>query len=111
MKPVKRRKVAEGAELITSEEALEIIKDSQERTSKVIKRNSPKEHKEGSSSSDESIEEQLPSSSDSLDENTVEVEDENENRMPENKIADVGQWFLVKYRVKFLRYHRSGKFF
>ncbi|KAF2887323.1 hypothetical protein ILUMI_18850 [Ignelater luminosus] len=75
MKPVKRRRAAEGAEVITSEEALQRIRNSQERTSKVIKRNPPKKHKESFSSSNESIEEQLPSSSDSSDEDTVEVED------------------------------------
>ncbi|KAF2900022.1 hypothetical protein ILUMI_06164 [Ignelater luminosus] len=83
--------VAEDAEVITSKETLQKLKNSQERTSKVIKGNPPKKHKKSSSSSDESIEEQLTSSSDCLDEDTVEVEDQDDNVMPENRIMDVGQ--------------------
>ncbi|KAF2880681.1 hypothetical protein ILUMI_25489 [Ignelater luminosus] len=90
MKPVKCRRVAKGARVITSEKALQRFKDSQERTSKVIKRDPLKKHKGSSSSNDESIERQLLSSLDSSDEDTVEVEDQDKNVIPQNRIASVG---------------------
>lgn len=88
--------------MITIDGALQKIKNSQECTSNVIKRNPPKNHKESFSSSDESIEEQLLFNSDSSDEDTVEVEDQDENVMHKNIIImDVAQLIKKRNRLQY----------
>lgn len=107
--PLKRRRVAAGAEIITSEEVISRLKEPCAGPFKAKPKNKRKPKDIISSSEDEDDPPAIESNSD-LDLDEFEPEENCPNmEITDNPKVDIGQWVLVKYAGKKTIKHYVGK--
>lgn len=109
LQPLKRRKVAVGAEIITSEEVISRLKEPCIGPSNEKPKNKRKQKDIISSSEDEDGPPTIESNSD-IDLNEFEPEENCLNmETSDNPKVDIGQWVLVKYAGKKIIKHYVRK--